>query len=112
LGGKRLELLRDAVPGLARVAMLWNPEGQERAHEFEDTAEAARALGLELQSVELRQGGSLDAALAEILQSGAGALFLQTNQVTIPGSRRSWPSRTCTGCLSCRAVETSRRRAT
>jgi putative ABC transport system substrate-binding protein len=84
LGGKRLELLRDAVPGLARVAMLWNPEGQERAHEFEDTAEAARALGLELQSVELRQGGSLDAALAEILQSGAGALFLQTNQVTIP----------------------------
>jgi putative ABC transport system substrate-binding protein len=54
LGGKRLELLRDTVPGLARVAMLWSPDSAERAHEFEETLAAAQALGLELDSVELR----------------------------------------------------------
>ena len=67
LGAKRLELLRDAVPSLARVAMLWNPEPAERAFEFEEMAGAAQALGLGLQSVELRQGEDLDAAFQGIL---------------------------------------------
>ena len=44
LGGKRLELLRDTVPGLARVALLWNPEIEERAHELEEMIAAAQSL--------------------------------------------------------------------
>lgn len=83
LGGKRLELLRDTVPGLARIAMMWNPDG-DRAYEFEETATAAQALGLDLQSVELRQAGGLESALARMLEGRAEALFLQTNTVTIP----------------------------
>jgi putative tryptophan/tyrosine transport system substrate-binding protein len=82
LVGKRLELLRDTVPGLARVAMVWNPEGVERAFEFEETAAAAQALGLGLQSVELRSGGGLESAFASILQGRAEALFVQGNEVT------------------------------
>jgi putative tryptophan/tyrosine transport system substrate-binding protein len=82
LAGKRLELLRDAVPSLAQVAMLWSPESAERAHEFEETAVAAQALGLGLQSVEVRHGGDLESAFAGILQGRAEALFLQTNPVT------------------------------
>jgi putative tryptophan/tyrosine transport system substrate-binding protein len=82
LGAKRLELLRDTVPNLARVAMLWNPEAADRAYEFEETAAAAQALGLGgLQSVELRYGGELEFAFASILQGRAEALFLQTNPV-------------------------------
>jgi putative tryptophan/tyrosine transport system substrate-binding protein len=77
MGGKRLDLLRDAVPSLARVALLWNPEMAERAQEFEETAAAAQALGLGLQSVELRQAEDLDSAFASILQGQAEALFLQ-----------------------------------
>jgi putative ABC transport system substrate-binding protein len=84
LGAKRLELLRDTVPGLVRVAMLWNPEIAERAHEYEETAAAAQALGLALQSVELRHDGSLEHAFASIRQGRADALFLQSNPVTIP----------------------------
>ena len=84
LSGKRLELLKQAVPGLVRVAMLWNPESAERAHEFEETAEGAEALGLRLESVELRQRVGLEAAFAQIAQRRAEALFLQTNQVSIP----------------------------
>jgi putative ABC transport system substrate-binding protein len=84
LGGKRLELLRDTVPGLVRVAMLWNPEIAERAYEFEETAAAAQALGLALQSVELRHDGSLEHAFASIRQGRADALFVQSNPVTLP----------------------------
>jgi putative ABC transport system substrate-binding protein len=82
LGGKRLELLRDTVPGLVRVAMLWDPEIAERAYEFEETAAAAQALGLALQSVELRHDGSLEQALGSIRQGRADALFVQGNPVT------------------------------
>jgi putative tryptophan/tyrosine transport system substrate-binding protein len=82
LEGKRLELLRDAVPGLARVALLWTPESAERAHELDETAAAARALGLALQSVELRPEGNLEDAFDRILQGRADALFVQTNPVT------------------------------
>jgi putative tryptophan/tyrosine transport system substrate-binding protein len=82
LGGKRLELLRDTVPGLARVALLWNPEIAERADEFAETAAAAQALGLGLQSVELRQGGHPEHAFASILQGRADALFVQGDPVT------------------------------
>jgi putative tryptophan/tyrosine transport system substrate-binding protein len=81
LGGKRLELLRDAVPGLARVAMLWSPGGGERAYEFAETAAAAQALSLGLQSVELSLGGDLESAFERILQGRAEALFLQGNLV-------------------------------
>jgi putative ABC transport system substrate-binding protein len=84
LSGKRLDLLKQAVPGLIRVAMLWNPEAAERAYEFEETAEAAQALGLRLASVELPQRAGLEAAFAQIVQGRAEALFLQTNQVSIP----------------------------
>jgi putative tryptophan/tyrosine transport system substrate-binding protein len=80
LGAKRLELLRDAVPSLARVAMLWNPEIGAGA--FEEMAGAAQALGLGLQSVELRRGDDLDAAFQGILQGRADALFVQGNRVT------------------------------
>jgi putative ABC transport system substrate-binding protein len=81
LGGKRLELLRDTVPGLARVAMLWNPNIADLAPEFEEIAAAAQALGLGLQAVELRHGGDLEPAFASILQGRAEALFLQNNPV-------------------------------
>jgi ABC-type uncharacterized transport system substrate-binding protein len=79
LSAKRLQLLRDAVPGLARVAMLWNPEIAERAYELEESAAAAHALGLGLQAVEVRHGEELESAFQSILHGGAGALFVQPN---------------------------------
>jgi putative tryptophan/tyrosine transport system substrate-binding protein len=81
LGGKRLELLRDTVPGLARVAVLWNPEFPERVPEFGETTAAAQSLGLGLQSVELRHGEDLESAFESILQGRAEVLFLHANPV-------------------------------
>ena len=67
--GKRLELLRDAAPGLARVAVLWNAAEPVKALDYQQTEVAARALGLTLLSLPVRTrdefAGAFDTAVAE-----------------------------------------------
>jgi len=55
LAGKRLELLRDSVPGLSRVGLLWNTAAQ--GLRWQDTQVAAQALGVEFRLLELREPG-------------------------------------------------------
>jgi putative tryptophan/tyrosine transport system substrate-binding protein len=52
LSGKRLELLKEVVSRLSRVAFLWNPEVRGAVLDYNQTEGAARSLGLQLQSVE------------------------------------------------------------
>jgi putative tryptophan/tyrosine transport system substrate-binding protein len=47
LGGKRLELLKELLPGLSRVAVLWNAANPHAANVFRETERAARKLGIE-----------------------------------------------------------------
>ena len=54
LGGKRLELLREAVPRLSRVAVLWNADNPAKVRELAETQVAARSLRVTLQSLPLR----------------------------------------------------------
>jgi putative ABC transport system substrate-binding protein len=54
LVGKRLELLKQAVPSLVRVAVLWDSEGPSKLLEFKEAGATAPALGLQLQSLEVR----------------------------------------------------------
>jgi putative ABC transport system substrate-binding protein len=49
LSGKRLELLRETVPGLSRVALLWNPDIRGAVLDYNQTEGAAGSLGLQLQ---------------------------------------------------------------
>ena len=51
---KRLELLKDTVPGMARVAVLWDPVEVSAVRQLRDTEEAARVLGLQVQALEVR----------------------------------------------------------
>ena len=44
LSGKRLELLKEAIPGILRVGILWNPENLSSVSGFKETQEAARTL--------------------------------------------------------------------
>lgn len=50
-GGKRLELLKEVVPGLTRVALLWNARNPVSIPEVKESEAAARALGLQLRSI-------------------------------------------------------------
>jgi putative tryptophan/tyrosine transport system substrate-binding protein len=54
LSGKRLELLKDAVPGISRVGVLWNAEEQSAAIGFKEYEVAAHAMKIQLQSLEIR----------------------------------------------------------
>jgi putative ABC transport system substrate-binding protein len=53
LAGKRLELLKEAVPKLSRVAILWEPKNQGSEESWKESQVAARALGLQIHSMEV-----------------------------------------------------------
>jgi putative ABC transport system substrate-binding protein len=65
--GKRLELLNEMVPGLRRVAVLWNPSNRVfQTQIIRETDAAARSLGIELQMFEARDASSMERAFAAI----------------------------------------------
>jgi len=77
LVGKCLEQLKQAVPGVSRVAVLWQPGGQgERAEKdmLKEAEVAARALGMRLQFVEARGTADFDRAFSDMTTARAGAL--------------------------------------
>jgi putative ABC transport system substrate-binding protein len=76
LSRKRLELLREAVPGLSRVAALWNPDVRGALLDYKETEGAARLLRLELQSVEVSRAEDLDRAFSAVTKQRAQALVL------------------------------------
>jgi putative ABC transport system substrate-binding protein len=74
---KRLELLRELVPGAARVAVLVNPAnatGTETT--LRDVEAAARAIGLQIQVLNASTGREIDAAFASLVRERADALFV------------------------------------
>ncbi len=64
LSGKRLEMLKEAVLGLARVAVLWNATNPGAARTWQETEAAANTLGLEVYSAAVRNPEEFDQAIA------------------------------------------------
>jgi putative tryptophan/tyrosine transport system substrate-binding protein len=75
LAGKRLELLKEVIPGLTRIAVLWNAANPYSATGFDQTKLAAERLGIEVQSLGLRGPDDLDGALEGALRQNAAALI-------------------------------------
>src|SRR5262249_22287487 len=74
---KSLQLLTEAVPGVSRVAVLWNPgNAVQQAQMLKETEAAARTLRVELRLVEARSPGDLDSALRVAGGQGAGAILI------------------------------------
>jgi putative ABC transport system substrate-binding protein len=77
LGGKRLELLKEAVPKLARLAVLYDPANPSHAHELkEELPPAARALKLTLQPWELPDANSLERVFAVLSKQRPDGLYV------------------------------------
>jgi putative ABC transport system substrate-binding protein len=83
LSGKRLELLKEAFPKLSRVAVLWQPDAPGPILTFKDTQVAARALGLELESLEVRSANDFDNAFKTAIKGRAGALIVLQSLLTV-----------------------------
>jgi putative ABC transport system substrate-binding protein len=79
LRGKRLQLLKEIVPGLTSVAVLWNPTGP--APELRELEVAGRSLNLQLQVVEARTPSEFPVAFAAATKRRANALFVIGNAV-------------------------------
>jgi putative tryptophan/tyrosine transport system substrate-binding protein len=76
LSGKRLELLKEMVPNLSRVAVFWDPESPGNKPQMQGIEVAAQALGLQLQSVELRRPDvDLESAFQSAVKEQAGAVI-------------------------------------
>jgi putative tryptophan/tyrosine transport system substrate-binding protein len=75
LSGKRLELLKEASPRITRVAFLFNPSGGIAQLILEETERAAKGLGLQIQSLEVRSLNDFDGAFAAATRKGAHALI-------------------------------------
>jgi putative tryptophan/tyrosine transport system substrate-binding protein len=78
--GKRLELLKQAVPGVTRVAYLW-PAVVHTAGFLQETERAARALGVQLHPAEVRDLYPFDHTFATMAEAHADALITQPSAV-------------------------------
>jgi putative ABC transport system substrate-binding protein len=74
LSGKRLELLKEALPRLSRVAIVWNPDVRGGVLEYKETESAARSMRLQLQSVEVNRTDDFNSAFAALTTGRAEAL--------------------------------------
>jgi len=76
--GKQLQLLKEAVPNVHRVAVLANPAsgGPTYGLRMESVKSAARSLGMQLQVLEVHEPSDFDAAFEAMVKKRAGALFV------------------------------------
>ncbi len=86
--GKDLELLKEVVPKVRRVAVLSNPASPARPLTISNVKGAARSLGLELQLLEARGPGDFDGAFAAMTKERVGALLVVTDPAFIPHRAR------------------------
>ena len=75
LSGKRLQLLKEVTPKATQVAAIWNAANPAAARYLTETRSAARSLGVQLQSVEVRHPSDLDAAFETVTGARASALI-------------------------------------
>ena len=83
--GKRVELLRQAVPRVSRIAVLLNPDNPGTRPTLKALDEAGRALGIQIQRVEFRNVGELDKALRSAAIGDATALLVQEDPHALAG---------------------------
>jgi len=88
LSGKRLELLKETFPKASRVAVLWNGANPDKASDFRETEAAARAFGVQLQSLEVRTANDFDKAFVAATSKRAQALITLSDPLTGSHGRR------------------------
>ena len=81
LVGKRLQLLKEAVPGISRVAVLWNPTVTTLALDVREAGVAARSLKVQLQVLEARAPSDLAGAFSAMAKDRTGGVLILTSSM-------------------------------
>src|SRR5215471_16102461 len=82
LGGKQLELLKEAFPRVTRIAIIWDPANAANARLLEDMKLAAGVLRITLQFLEVRSSDDFDRVFSAIKKEHAGGLIVLRNVIT------------------------------
>jgi putative ABC transport system substrate-binding protein len=88
LVGKQLEMLKELVPGVSQVALLWNPANPGSAPQVREAEAAARAVGVRLHTLEARVPQEIDSAFAALTREQAGALVVLADAIFINQRRQ------------------------
>ena len=86
LSGKQLQLIREVVPGISRIALVGDPVGN--AAQFRETDRAAQALGIQVQSFKGRTVAELETALEAARRGGAGGVLVFSSPIVFSGGPR------------------------
>ena len=76
LVSKRIQLLKDALPELSRIALLWNPESRSQPLTLRNAEAAAKSLGLRIQPAEVRRAEDLETVFASVARERPEALVI------------------------------------
>jgi putative ABC transport system substrate-binding protein len=87
LAGKRLELLKEAIPKLSRVAVMWHPQLSSE-QTWKEHQLPARELGLQLHSMEVNSADKFESAFKEATKAGSGALVVTLSALVNSNQRR------------------------
>jgi putative tryptophan/tyrosine transport system substrate-binding protein len=74
LAGKRLELLKETIPKLSRVAVLWDPQNAGSKEIWEESQRQAKELGLQLHSLRINSADELEGGFKDAVKAGSDAL--------------------------------------
>jgi len=88
LAGKRLELLKETVPKLSRIAVLWDPQNPSSAQVWKESQLPARELGLQLHSMEVSIADKYESAFKEAIKARSGALASTSNALANSNQKR------------------------
>ena len=88
VSGKRVELLKEVVPGLRRLAVLWNSDNPVSKPELEETEAAARSAGLQLISVSVEKPNDFARAFNSMKAERAQALIVLSDAMFFGNRKR------------------------
>ena len=83
LSAKRLELLKETLPVLTRLAVLWGPNNASTVQKFKQIEAAAAVLGVQLQSLQLRTPSDIEKSFEVAAQFGAEAVMTTEDAIQI-----------------------------
>ena len=88
MSGKRVEILKETLPKMRRVAVLWAPSQSEAVWGFKETQQAVQAFSLKLQSVEVQRAENMEKVFAEIPKArSSGLIVILSPFVTLHSKR-------------------------